>query len=917
MLRKLLVFSLFLLLSTSLQAATVTLTDAGEGRFSLGGKLEVLEDPAGNLTLADVQTPEHHQRFIPSNKEIPNYGFTSSVYWAYIKLQNDHTNLEEWLLELAYPLIDQVEVWVKQQDGSFKKHITGDKRPFAEREMSYHNFLFHLHLDQGEETEIYFRFKTESSMQMPLTLWSNQGFTEVINQELYGVGIYYGIMLSMIFYNLFIYLSVLDESYLNYVLYIIFYVMLQMSLNGFAYEYLWPNLIWWANVAVPITIAAALIFALRFAQTYLNVAEQMPKTHKVMWGMIVVLSIAILVALFAPYKVAIKLSTGVAVLTVVVIASTGVRSWRKGYRPAVYYLLAWSSILAGAMAFALKSFGVLPAMFLTNNGMQVGSALEVLLLSLGLADRINVMRKEKYLAEKEAREASQRALDSLRIADAQKEENLRIISEHNHTLEGKVAERTAAIKDLMDNTGQGFLSFGGDLKIQKEYSKACESFLGTELGGKHALEVMFANSETHPPAQVQEIIEMIFGGTDMMMVQVLLPERIEFEGAILSLEFKVMQGADTKIMVIMTDITKELALAAQLKSDEERQAVIVKVALDKNGFIQFLREVDMLISSVNKNLHGPIEEFDMGQVLRDYHTIKGGCASYAIAKVAHKAHEIEDRLVPVSKGDANLTPELLQELKTETNDMEHLLQEILTMLGDIIPAEERNSTDRIYRVPNSKIVQLEDFMLRKIGQEHLAIIKQEIDKIYAQPIAPLFRKYATAAEDLGIRLNKQVQVEIRGGEVEVPYHKLDHFFAAFIHLVRNSVDHGLEETDVREMLGKQPTGNLLIEAKQGNGELILRVQDDGGGIDSQNIISIAQSKGLLNEEQAKEISEQAALGLLFEPGFSTKEEVSDVSGRGVGMDAVRTAVEELAGKISIQTKLDEGTTFEIKIPLAS
>jgi len=910
---------LLLLLPPLAEGATLELIKTSKEQFPLGRYLDLLEDKAGTLTLEEVVSPQTAQNFQPSDKAIPNFGFTPSVYWARVEVLNRHPVQEKWLLELSYPLLDLVEVWVPDEAGRYQKRTTGDLFPFSEREVKYHNFLFHLDLAPGQTKQLYLRFKTQSSMQMPLTLWSSQRFTEVISREMYGIGIYYGIMLSMILYNLFIYLSVRDQSYLNYVFYILAYILFQMSLNGLAYQYLWPRAVWWGNVAVPALLCLTLGFALRFAQTYLSLATHLPKSNRYFWGLEAVLAGVVLASFVGTYALAIRLGAGLAVVVVTSIAVTGVRIWRKGYRPAAYYLLAWSSILAGAAAYALKSFGVVPSMFITDNGMQIGSAMEVILLSLGLADRINVMRKEKYLAEREAHRASQEALEQMQIAAAHKEENLRIISENNRTLEAKVAERTAAIQDLMDNTGQGFLSFGPDFKINMEHSKACETFFGADLTGRNALDLLFLQSETHPPEQVKELAEMLFSGTDMALVDVLLPERIEVNGRTLGCQFKVIDagGTSRKIMIILTDITKEVALAAQVKADEERQAVVVKVAMDRTGFLQFLRELEGLLAGIHRSLDLSGQQFDLRQLLRNFHTIKGGSASYALHKVARKAHEIESRLEPASKGREALGTELLAEIKTETQDLERLLQEALTMLGDIIPPEERNQHETVYRVADSKILKLESFMLERIGAQHLALIKKEIEHLCAQPVASLLRKYANAAEELGNRLNKQVQVEIKGLEVEVPMKKLDNFFAALIHLVRNSVDHGLEDSATRTMLGKPAFGKLLIEASRHNGEFVIKVEDDGAGIDQERVTRIAVEKGLITANEALHLPLGRAIGFIFEPGFSTKDQVSDVSGRGVGMDAVKAEVEALRGRILVETWPDQGTRFQLHIPLVS
>ncbi|MDX2471486.1 MAG: 7TM diverse intracellular signaling domain-containing protein [SAR324 cluster bacterium] len=918
--KRLLFAFLFLLLShsNSIFASPLILDESPQGRFVVGPSMEIQEDADGVLQFSDFKRPEIQEQFLPNAKENPNFGFTNSVYWGKFTVTNQHPQQKEWVLELNYPLIDFIDLWVPDAEGQYQKRSSGDQLPFANRELSYRNITFQIRLGAGQSKEIYYRVKTQSSMQIPLSIWTTKAFAEHINNALYGYGIYYGVMLSMILYNLFIYISVKDQSYIYYVFYILSYLLFQMSLNGLAYEYLWPNSTWWGNVAIPIMLCFSLIGAVRFAQTFLGIATGLPKINKMMWGLLGILGLCILTALFGTYAMAIRLSTAVSLLAVGFIATAGIRIWVQGYRPAAYYLFAWSSVLIGSLIFALKSFGILPTTFITSNGMQIGSALEVLLLSLGLADRINVMRKDKYLAEKDARESSQQALESLKIADQQKEENIKIIQEHSKTLEAKVSSRTKSIKDLMDNTGQGFLSFGSNYIVNKEYSKACEVIFGEGLEGQNALSLLFGANVEIEVDKLNELIDMLFTGTDIALIDALLPARVFINEKTLSVEFKVIPGetaADTKIMVILTDITKEVALAEQLRADEERQAIVVKVATDKNGFLQFLRELEELFASIQNSLIGPIEEFNIDSVMRCYHTIKGGCASYGMVKVAKVAHEIENILAPVAKGTQTIDQEILQVLRKDTGTLEEVLHNILADLNDIIPPEDRNLKQTFYRVSDEKIIKLEEFMLNRIGSEHLALIKGEIDNLIAQPLGPMLRKYATAAEELGNQLNKTVEVSIKGAEIEIPVHKFDSFFTAFIHLVRNSVDHGLEDSGMREMMGKKPQGQIRIEAELDKTDLKLTVADDGAGIDAERVSKIATEKGIITEAQAATLTAKDTYDLIFAPGFSTKEQVTDVSGRGVGMDAVKSAVEDLQGSINIQSVQDEGTTFEVRIPL--
>jgi two-component system chemotaxis sensor kinase CheA len=205
-------------------------------------------------------------------------------------------------------------------------------------------------------------------------------------------------------------------------------------------------------------------------------------------------------------------------------------------------------------------------------------------------------------------------------------------------------------------------------------------------------------------------------------------------------------------------------------------------------------------------------------------------------------------------------------------------------------------------------------MINTIGKKHIKLIKEKIEYLCRQPLDSVFRKYANSAKELSSRFNKMIKVDLVGTQLEVSYQRFESLFGSLVHLIRNSIDHGLETPDIRNMLGKPETGNLTIEAQRTNGRLILRISDDGAGIDPEKIKQIAITKGLIDQETAGKFKEDEIIDLIFAPGFSTHEQVTNVSGRGVGMDAVKNAVEELDGNINILTQIDQGTTFELSFP---
>ncbi|MDF1611272.1 chemotaxis protein CheA [Stygiobacter electus] len=182
-------------------------------------------------------------------------------------------------------------------------------------------------------------------------------------------------------------------------------------------------------------------------------------------------------------------------------------------------------------------------------------------------------------------------------------------------------------------------------------------------------------------------------------------------------------------------------------------------------------------------------------------------------------------------------------------------------------------------------------------------------------IAKIFNRYPRLVRDLCKDLNKEVELIIRGEDTEVDKNLIEEINDPLVHLIRNAVDHGVEKPEVRIKAGKNPKGTVILSAEQLGNNIVITIQDDGKGLNVDFIKEKAISKGLITKEKAKELSKQEAMNLIFLPGFSTAEKVSNVSGRGVGMDVVKTNVTKLRGIINIESEVGQGTKIEIKLPL--
>ena len=184
-----------------------------------------------------------------------------------------------------------------------------------------------------------------------------------------------------------------------------------------------------------------------------------------------------------------------------------------------------------------------------------------------------------------------------------------------------------------------------------------------------------------------------------------------------------------------------------------------------------------------------------------------------------------------------------------------------------------------------------------------------------QPIKKVFGRFPRVVRDLARSLKKEITLELEGEETDLDKNLVEALADPLVHLVRNSVDHGIEMPDERQASGKASMGTVKLSASQEGDHILLTIADDGKGMDPDKLKDIAISRGVLDADAAARMSDVDAFNLIFAPGFSTKTEISDISGRGVGMDVVKTKINQLNGTINIDSQLGKGTRLEIKVPL--
>ena len=387
-------YLLMMLLGWLPMLASAVAFDETTQSLPLGRVMQVFEDVGGEATLADVSAQD--DLFKPHTKDTLNAGYSHSAFWVKVDLRyqpQDPRVHRTWLLELAYPPLDSIELYLADAAGKYQLvERTGDSLPFDSRQIKENNYLFEINFSPGQSQTVYLRLASQGSVQAPLTLWSAQAYLEEQPVRIYILGLIYGVLLGMLVYNLFIYLSVRDTSYLYYIFYIASFGLYQLSVNGAAVQYFWPNNPWWANASTPFLIGASALFGCQFARSFLHTASHSRWLDRALIFLMAVGVLVMVLALTTSYAVSLRLATGLALAFIVTIFTAGVVAWVRGLRVARYFVIAWSAFLLGGLVNTLMVLGYLPNVFLTMYASQIGSAIEVGLLSLALADRINAMR---------------------------------------------------------------------------------------------------------------------------------------------------------------------------------------------------------------------------------------------------------------------------------------------------------------------------------------------------------------------------------------------------------------------------------------------------------------------------------------------------------------------------------------------
>lgn len=880
------------------------LTVGGADRYNLAPYLQYLEDPEQRLELAQILAPEQQQRFRPVQTSGPaaNFGLTQSAIWLKIDLAAAVGADPHWLLELAYPPMDQIALFVPAANGGHHAQLAGDLRPFATREIVHRNHVLPLQLPAGSDTTIYLRLSTMGTMAVPLNLWRPSALWQSDQQTYALLSVYFGLLAGLLLYNLLLYLSVRDGAYLVYVLFVSGMGVAQAALTGMGFQYLWPAAPWWNGVSPAVGMCLAAVFGLLFARAFLHSAQGMPRLDRILLVLMACWAVTLLTALTLNYWVPTWLITVWAPLSVIVLFASGILALRRGHGGARYYFAAWSILLAGVFMQFLHNTGVLPANTFTSNALLFGSSLEMVLLSFALAARINVARRFKE-------QAQARLTAEHRMVEA--------LSESQRRLQTVLEEREIILENSI--IGIAFLTHKGRLRwanrammeMFKAGDQPIESMEPFYLTREHYLEVgaQVAAAAARGEVYQRELQVQQFDGTRMWIL----------------LSGKAVNADDLEqgtVWVIM-DITRRKELEAQLQHTmSEREAIlnnaVVGIVLSVKRRHEWVNEKfaemlgyprQVLIGQGSDYLHPDTETWQRFGVEARATLIQTNTYTCEMQLKRRNGElfwvQMGGSCVRPNDPDSGVIWTFLDitDRKASEAEMREALeqQKALNALRTRFVA----MTSHEFRTPLAAILSAEQ-VLRHYGD----VLKEPDRTETLDSIAAGVQRMSRMLDRVLLLGRADAQMlDFQPAEIDLPalcWKLVDEAraqhpdsgsvvaFQAGPGVGRGTYDEKLLRHIFGNLLSNalkySPGGDQVLFTAEREGEAtVFRVQDSGIGIPP------------------------AELPYLFD-SFHRASNVGAIQGTGLGLAIVKNAVERHGGTIEVASELGKGTTFTVRLP---
>ena len=657
-------------------AASPIILKSEKDIYGLGLHLDILEDKTKKLSINDVTSSKWLPNFKKSTEKVPNFGYSTSAFWIRIIVKNSSPK-KNWLFSYNYYNQDRITFFKKEKNKWIQK-TTGDLYPLKSRELKERPFLFEI--TPGKKTTYYFRIEG-TDHQVNLTLLTKESFSKSNFNEFVYFAMFTGLVLGILIYNFFIFISTRSRSYLMYTMFLLFFWFFLSLDMGFGQLIFFENYPWFSNEGIAFFISISAFFHLSFTLFYLDLKKENLKLFKIVyWGAIFCL-VTSLFCLILPFWFTLKFINLNIIYLVSASFYSGFSQLRKNYRPAKYYLIAFSMILIGAGIFMLMTVGLLPSHEIIRNILPISYSVKVILLSMGLGDRFNYVQEQALLKEQEIAEIKKEYTENLESeVKIQKLNLLKSMSKINY---------------IIDNIKQSLFLVNQNGNVTPPVSKFSKNIFEESIDNKNIFDTIFRSLDKK--SEVYSSIDFVFScvyGEDSIQWDCLkdsLPEKITYispQGG--NKKIKILYNPifeDKKlknVLFVVEDITeiqrleKEMEINTREKNRyiETLHEIVSNKKEDLNLYftnaLKISNEVQNILKLSRKDLeNGTFNNENLNTINHKLHTLKGESRVFGFSSISKKVHNLETDLLNFSKEKNILSINII-------------IQNLYTLNGEII-----------------------------------------------------------------------------------------------------------------------------------------------------------------------------------------------------------------------------------------
>jgi two-component system chemotaxis sensor kinase CheA len=492
------------------------------------------------------------------------------------------------------------------------------------------------------------------------------------------------------------------------------------------------------------------------------------------------------------------------------------------------------------------------------------------------------------------------------------------LNELNEELEHKVEDRTKQVKTLLDNANQGFLAFSSDMLIHNEYSEKCVEIFNSDIAGKDISRLLFEDETQR--FKFKDTLTSLLDSSDVVQIEAilsLLQNEFYIADKIVSAEYKMVNEDD--FMIILTDITEKKALEKRLERERKTLKMVVSSVANTSEFFELVSEYKEFLqirTSLVDTSKTPL--YNLTELYRTVHTYKGNFAQKDFITTPQGLHKLETRLSKFL-ADPNTTNEAVIAVLKKVELEAWLDKDLLLLkqtLGENFFDDESKITISEETLNGFKSKIKENAINLGLQESAINEIMEEVETLKLKSLYDALSSFPKIVEQVSVKLGKSVYpMHIECDKKIYISDEYKPFIRTLVHIFRNSVDHGLEFPDDRAEIGKDEVGTITCVASlDKNSNIQIVIADDGAGVNIKRVSKKAIENGICTEADIAKMSNEEIAMLIFSDNFSTKEEISELSGRGVGLAAVKAELENIGGHMHISTQQNKGATFAFYIP---